>query len=245
MSAQTPVEISAAPLVPAARSALRGLYSEAPWCFRPDPEALLALFLDAPVVELPAHAVHHFAREHYVHLVESGVVITVAELPGADRMTGVFAPGSFLGGPKALLHPAREIDLVARTLSTVRLRRLSADAFLRFLDEHPVVRGDYLLTLAHNHEAQMDGLLVNGTAPVPVRLALLFESLADLEAGNAARGVSCAVGPTVEELALMVHATRAVVNRVLCAWEREGRIARERRRIRLLPGFRGEARAAD
>lgn len=245
MSATTPVQIPAAPLVPAARSALRGLYSDAPWCFRPDPAALAALFFDAPVVELPAHAVHHFTRENFVHLVDSGVVITVAELPGADRMTGVFAPGSILGGPKALLHPARGIDLAARTLSTVRLRRLGADVFIDFLNAHPAVKSDYLLTLAHNHEAQMDGLLVNGTEPVPVRLALLFESLADLEAANAARGVACTVEPTVEELALMVHATRAVVNRVLCAWEREGRIAREHRRIRLLPGFRRSVPAGD
>lgn len=237
------VPISAAPLVPAARSALRGLYSDAPWCFRPDPAALAALFLDAPVVELPAHAVHHFTRGHFVHLVESGVVITVAELPGADRMTGIFAPGSILGGPKVLLHPAREIDLSARTLSSVRLRRICAERFTEFLDAHPAVKSDYLLTLAYNHEAQMDGLFVNGTEPV--RLALLFESLADLEAVNAARGVACTVEPTVEELALMVHATRAVVNRVLCAWEREGRIAREHRRIRLLPGFRGSAPTED
>ncbi|WP_443744170.1 Crp/Fnr family transcriptional regulator, partial [Sutterella sp.] len=160
-------------------------------------------------------------------------------LQGGECVNGIFAPGSILGGPKVLLHPAREIGLSARTLSSVRLRRICAERFTAFLDAHPAVKSDYLLTLAYNHEAQMDGLLVNGTEPVPVRLALLFESLADLEAVNAARGVACTVEPTVEELALMVHATRAVVNRVLCAWEREGRIAREHRRIRLLPGFRG------
>ena len=36
------------------------LYSKCPWRFHPDPPLLEKLFVDAPVVELPAHIDHAF-----------------------------------------------------------------------------------------------------------------------------------------------------------------------------------------
>ena len=106
-----------------------------------------------------------------------------------------------------LLHK-RPLELTIRTLSPVRLRRRDALKFRRFLADHPGIELEYLRTLAWNHEAQLDGLLVNGLDPVPVRLARLFLSLLAIGGEESSAGL-LPIEPTVDELALMVHATRA------------------------------------
>lgn len=196
------------------------LYSKCPWRFHPDPPLLEKLFVDAPVVELPAHIDHAFGRESFVYWIDQGILATCAPRTRGPRMTALFVPRTILGGPKALLHK-RPLELTFRTLSPVRLRRRDALQFRRFLADHPGIELEYLRTLAWNHEAQLDGLLVNGLDPVPVRLARLLP-----------------IEPTVDELALMVHATRAVVNRLLSDWIKRGLIERNGRKIIVLPNFK-------
>ena len=146
-------------------------------------------------------------------------------------MTALFVPRTILGGPKALLHK-RPLELTFRTLSPVR-----ALQFRRFLADHPGIELEYLRTLAWNHEAQLDGLLVNGLDPVPVRLARLFLSLLAIGGEESSAGL-LPIEPTVDELALMVHATRAVVNRLLSDWIKRGLIERSGRKIIVRPNFR-------
>lgn len=151
-------------------------------------------------------------------------------------MTALFVPRTILGGPKALLHK-RPLELTIRTLSPVRLRRRDALQFRRFLADHPGIELEYLRTLARNHEAQLDGLLVNGLDPVPVRLARLFLSLLAIGGEESSAGL-LPIEPTVDELALMVHATRAVVNRLLSDWIKRGLIERNGRKIIVPPNFK-------
>ena len=213
------------------------LYSACPWRFHPDPEELGELFDGAAEMTLAAHANHAFGREPFVYLIDEGVLATYAPITHGLRMTALFTKGSVLGGPKALLH-GEPMDLTVLALTPVKLRRRNAVQFRRWLADRPAVELKYLRSLALNHEAQIDGLLINGIDAVPVRLARLFPTL--LEIGGASGDSSPSGGsaelpiePTVEELGLMIHATRAVVNRVLVDWEKSGRIARTARRIRV------------
>lgn len=194
------------------------------------------LFVDAPVVELPAHIDHAFGRESFVYWIDQGILATCAPRTRGPRMTALFVPRTILGGPKALLHK-RPLELTIRTLSPVRLRRRDALQFRRFLADHPGIELEYLRTLAWNHEAQLDGLLVNGLDPVPVRLARLFLSLLAIGGEESSAGL-LPIEPTVDELALMVHATRAVVNRLLSDWIKRGLIERNGRKIIVLPNFK-------
>lgn len=212
------------------------LYSKCPWRFHPDPPPLEKLFVDAPVVELPAHIDHAFGRESFVYWIDQGILATCAPRTRGPRMTALFVPRTILGGPKALLHKP-PLELTIRTLSPVRLRRRDALQFRRFLADHPGIELEYLRTLAWNHEAQLDGLLVNGLDPVPVRLARLFLSLLAIGGEESSAG-PLPIEPTVDELALMVHATRAVVNRLLSDWIKRGLIERSGRKIIVLPNFR-------
>lgn len=213
------------------------LYSKCPWRFHPDPPLLEKLFVDVPVVELPAHIDDHaFGRESFVYWIDQGILATCAPRTRGPRMTALFVPRTILGGPKALLHK-RPLELTIRTLSPVRLRRRDALQFRRFLADHPGIELEYLRTLAWNHEAQLDGLLVNGLDPVPVRLARLFLSLLAIGGEESSAGL-LPIEPTVDELALMVHATRAVVNRLLSDWIKRGLIERNGRKIIVLPNFK-------
>lgn len=201
------------------------------------PAAARKLFVDAPVVELPAHIDHaSFGRESFVYWIDQGILATCAPRTRGPRMTALFVPRTILGGPKALLHK-RPLELTIRTLSPVRLRRRDALQFRRFLADHPGIELEYLRTLAWNHEAQLDGLLVNGLDPVPVRLARLFLSLLAIGGEESSAGL-LPIEPTVDELALMVHATRAVVNRLLSDWIKRGLIERNGRKIIVRPNFR-------
>lgn len=91
--------------------------------------------------------------------------------------------------------------------------------------------------LLHKRPLELDGLLVNGLDPVPVRLARLFLSLLAIGGEESSAGL-LPIEPTVDELALMVHATRAVVNRLLSDWIKRGLIERIGRKIIVRPNFR-------
>ncbi|WP_337787120.1 Crp/Fnr family transcriptional regulator [Sutterella wadsworthensis] len=188
------------------------LYSKCPWRFHPDPPLLEKLFVDAPVVELPAHIDHAFGRESFVYWIDQGILATCAPRTRGPRMTALFVPRTILGGPKALLHK-RPLELTIRTLSPVRLRRRDALQFRRFLADHPGIELEYLRTLAWNHEAQLDGLLVNGLDPVPVRLARLFLSLLAIGGEESSAGL-------------------------LSDWIKRGLIERNGRKIIVLPNFK-------
>ena len=72
---------------------------------------------------------------------------------------------------------------------------------------------------------------------VSVRLARLFLSLLAIGGEESSAGL-LPIEPTVDELALMVHATRAVVNRLLSDWIKRGLIERNGRKIIVRPNFR-------
>ena len=56
------------------------LYSKCPWRFHPDPPLLEKLFVDAPVVELPAHIDHAFGRESFVYWILKTVESTLSQI---------------------------------------------------------------------------------------------------------------------------------------------------------------------
>lgn len=70
-----------------------------------------------------------------------------------------------------------------------------------------------------------------------MRLARLFLSLLAIGGEESSAGL-LPIEPTVDELALMVHATRAVVNRLLSDWIKRGLIERNDRKIIVRPNFR-------
>lgn len=214
------------------------LYSQCPWRIIPDPPELEALFADAPPQGLAAHENHDFGREPFVWRIDAGILATYAERPDGCRMTALFAAGSHLGAPKALLHRESTIRLSVRTLTAVRIRRTDAVRFRRFLAGHPEAELSWWKTLAASHSALIDGLMINGLEPVPRRLAHLFAVLAGIDSKpDQQKEAVLPIEPTAEELAMLAHATRAVISRQLSNWSRSGIIRREGRKIFLLPAF--------
>lgn len=217
------------------------LYSHCPWLCVPDPPELEALFADSPVLAIPAHVNHDFGREPFVWWIDAGILATYAERADGSRIVEIFTKGALLGAPKAMLHRESCMRLSCRMLSPMRVRRTDASRFRSFLAEHPETEAEWWKRLALSHTAMIDGLLINGLEQVPVRLAHLFVVLASLAGQgaqlNSQEGTLLPIGPTADELALMTHATRAVISRQLSAWARGGLIERRGRRILLAPDF--------
>ncbi len=122
--------------------------------------------------------------------------------------------------------------LIMRALTPLRMRRVSARAFVGFLAADDHAAASAYLFLLRQHEQQMEGMLLNDLLPVDVRLARIVDTL------FRARGESLSgrlepvpVPVTVLQLAEMVHADRAFVSRILSKWREARCFEREGRRL--------------
>ena len=88
------------------------IYSDRAWLYEAAPEAVERLFADTPLKTVSARTRIPFGSTHEVILVERGLFATYAGFQGEFRLlTGLFGPGSILGGIKALTHAGRRMPL--------------------------------------------------------------------------------------------------------------------------------------
>lgn len=209
------------------------IYSDRSWLFDAAPAAVTPLFTDAPLHLIPARTRLPFGDTHVVALVEKGLFATYAGFQGEFRLiTGLFGPGSILGGVKALTHAGRRMELSLRTLTETTVRTIDAVRFREALEADAALANDLLSYFLVMHERQIDGLLVMEYLPLADRLAMLIETL------YFASGVKPSETPVemplslnASDLADMLRAERASVSRVLSRWGRAGIFRREGRAL--------------
>lgn len=209
------------------------IYSDRSWLFDAAPAAVTPLFTDAPLHVIPARTRLPFGDTHVVALVEKGLFATYAGFQGEFRLiTGLFGPGSILGGVKALTHAGRRMELSLRTLTETTVRTIDAVRFREALEADAALANDLLSYFLVMHERQIDGLLMMEYLPLADRLAMLIETL------YFASGVKPSETPVemplslnASDLADMLHAERASVSRVLSRRGRAGIFRREGRAL--------------
>ncbi|MDO5530893.1 Crp/Fnr family transcriptional regulator [Sutterella sp.] len=203
------------------------VYTFTPWLNVPDDPAFAGIFAECPETTLPAHRSYSLGNTFDVCRVEEGWLATCYWRSGSfDRMAGLIMPGSLIGAAKAINHPGEKMPLLSLTLTPVRMRRMTAVRFREILDADHELWLRFMLSLVHHQEAYLEGMFLMDTSPVPVRLAKLFSILLPL-GQNDGDWTALPFSPRVGELALMTHATRPAMSRVVSDWRRRGLIARE------------------
>lgn len=203
------------------------VYSDTPWLIPKDPACLIGLFrrLGHPVAFKARESVN-FGIEQKAYLVEKGLIATFADgLGQSDRLMAIFGPGSVFGAEKSLKGAFSTKPLIARALIQVEGFALDAAQFKRELEADQALCLQALHAFIRHDDAKIEGLLVNGLAPVPERLARVIEVIFAATGQQLDDFPRCLPRPvSVTELARMTHSDRAVVSRILSAWERRGLI---------------------
>ena len=138
-------------------------------------------------------------------------------------MASLFRPGNLLGAPKAVLHPGKDMPLMALALSPVSFRVMEEAAFVKLLEQDKDLKLKYLMSLAKHHERQIEGLLVVLLELVPEDADAAWKRLT--------------IDARVSEVAELIHATRPAVSKVLNAWEKQGFLRRQDGRLELTCDF--------
>lgn len=209
------------------------IYSDRAWLFDAAPEAIEPLFADAPRRVIPACTRLPFGSTHVVARIEEGLFATYAGFQGEFRLlTGLFGPGSILGGIKALTHAGRRMPLSLRALSDTTVRVIDAVRFREALEADKALEKDVLSYFLVMHERQIDGLLVMEYLPLADRLAMLIETLYFAMGEEPSETpVELPLSLNASDLADMLRAERASVSRVLSRWGRAGIFRREGRAL--------------
>lgn len=215
------------------------IYASLPWLLEPDDSAFEAFFLNCPLKEISAHQIFFFGGQRQFFYIESGLIATCFGRGDTfDRMASLFRPGTLLGAPKAVLHPGKDMPLMALALSPVSVRVMEEAAFIKLLEQDRDLKLRYLMSLAKHHERQIEGLLVCGVDPLPLRLAKLLIVLLELVPEDAdAAWKRLTIDARVSEVAELIHATRPAVSKVLNAWEKQGLLRRQDGRLELACDF--------
>lgn len=206
---------------------MQNVYSDSPWLMPKDPEALVGLFrrLGHPVA-FRARETVNFGEKQKAYLVERGLIATFAGGIGQyERLVALFGPGSVFGAEKSIKGEFSRKPLIAKALIQVEGLAIDAAQFRRELDADPALCVEALRAFIRHDDAKIEGLLINGLAPVPERLAKIIGIIFSA-AGQRLDGFPrCLPKPvSVTELARMVHSDRAVVSRILSSWEKSGLI---------------------
>jgi CRP/FNR family transcriptional regulator, cyclic AMP receptor protein len=168
-----------------------------------------------------------------LHIVQTGhVKIVGAGESGTETVLAVLGPGECFGelalidgGPRSARVEALE---PVETLSVAR------SAFFEFLRENPRAIEPLLVALAKMIRRLTETVTDLTSLDLEARLAKKLLQLADEHGETAEGGVAIALPVTQEELAAMVGASRASVNKVLGWYEDSRAIERRGRHIVLL-----------
>jgi CRP-like cAMP-binding protein len=171
-----------------------------------------------------------------LHVLESGhVKVTVLSQVGSEVLLSVIGPGECFG--ELALIDGEPRSATVETLEPVETVTLRRADFLCLVRENGAALEPLLSTLARSIRRLTDAVADISFLSLDERLAKKLIALAD-EHGNEADGlIEIQLPISQEELASMVGATRASVNRVLGQFEDQGLITRRGRRIAIRDSF--------
>jgi len=144
---------------------------------------------------------------------------------GAEMVVLMMAPGTWFGELSTLDAGPRPHDAIA--FGPARVLHIGIEAFRRLAGETPELWWDIALLACAHQRASLAFMMNTLSQPIPVRLARMLGGMV-----RAAGGDSVALRQ--EDIAAMIGVSRQTLNKALKAMEREGVIALEYARIRVV-----------
>ena len=170
----------------------------------------------------------------------SGALAAVRSHPGGREVCyGFFGTGECVGTHSALDGLPHATS--ARAIGGGAFFSVTRDAFLRFLDEHPVVRTNVVAMVARNCRRDLEELRRIVFLTVSTRLAQFLLERACIRQSDGARVL---LRETHDELAGRLGCVREVVARVMAAFVGDGILRRTEHGVFIADWARLRARAA-
>ena len=218
------------------RFAYTPVYGRRPWLMTEDSDEIALFFKTSGSPFLcRRREVIDLGHEHRIFWVEAGLLATSPTVGDHNqRLIGLFAQRTLLGGVRSVGHPGETMALMATALADTHGYAVPSVVYRRWLAEDPARERSVLRNCIAKSECQLEGVLVNDLCPVAYRvevaLAILFK----------AAGVSVSTLPavlpwevTVTDIALLVHAERGMVSKAVAKLVREGVVGKSGRRLML------------
>ena len=165
-----------------------------------------------------------------LHLIQAGRVKVVLDAESGDEaVIAILGPGDCFGELSLIDGEPRSASVEA--LEVVETVSVSRQDFMQFLREHPSTMERLLCTLAGMVRRADEGLADLVFLDLEGRLVKKLIALAAEHGRSTDGAVEIELPLTQEDLAAMVGATRASVNKLLGWYEDCGAIARRGRRI--------------
>lgn len=165
-------------------------------------------------------------------IVKGRVKLSTVSPEGREMMFGILEDGDFFG--EMSLLDGGERSATATAVSATELLTIERRDFIPFLERHPRVAIKLLATLAgrlrRTDETFEDTFFLNLTS----RLAKKFLALAEDYGESAGEGVRIGLELSQSEIGNLVCTSRESVNKQMRAWQDEGLIRCEGRRVTLL-----------
>ena len=144
---------------------------------------------------------------------------------GAELVVLMMGPGTWFGELSTLDAGPRPHDAIA--FGPARVLHIGIEAFRRLAGDTPELWWDIALLACAHQRASLAFMMNTLSQPIPVRLARTLAGLARTAGGDR-------VALRQEDIAAMIGISRQTLNKALKAMEREGVIAVEYARIRVV-----------
>lgn len=144
---------------------------------------------------------------------------------GAEMVVLMIRPGTWFGELSTLDAGPRPHDAIA--FGPARVLHIGIETFRRLTGETPELWWDIALLACAHQRASLAFMMNTLSQPIPVRLARMLGGLARTAGADT-------VALRQEDIAAMIGVSRQTLNKTLKAMEREGVIALEYARIRVV-----------
>lgn len=177
----------------------------------------------------------NLGHEHRIFWIEAGLFGTSLTVGDHNqRLIGLFAPNTLLGGVRSAGHTGEPMALMATALADTHGFALPSVTYQQWLTENSERETNVLRNCIAKSECQLEGVLVNDLCPVDYRVEVAIAIL--FKAAGISNNTLPMVLPweiTVTDIAMLVHAERGMVSKVVAKLVREGIVGKSGRRLML------------